>query len=421
MSLLRSGYYGLTWLAAPVISGLLEWRAAKGKEDKTRLHERKGIATCPRPPKPLIWLNAVSVGEALTALVMSQAILRQYPDFCILLTTTTCTSAQIIGSRLPRNVIHQYNPVDTPHAINRFLNHWKPDLAIWVESDLWPNLVHQTQERGIPTLLLNGRMSLKSFRNWQKGRSLISPLLGRLSLCAVQSEEEGTRFRALGATALSVMGNAKLMMAPLDVNAEKYSSLKSAIGERPIWLAASIHPEEDEIVLQAHEQLKKDYPTLLTILVPRHVERAESLRQAFLGRGILTALRTETSSLENVEVYIGNTLGELGLFYALTPVAMMGATYVPKGGHNPLEAAQLGAFVVHGSHTFNNPQLYELLASLGLSHETTDISLAVAPWLKARKKGYEEPPSFKACREKNLSSLLRLLTPHLNPLRKGKP
>ena len=420
MSLLRSGYYGLAWLSAPLVAGYLQWRVSKGHEEKARLSERKGITGVPRPKKPLLWIHAVSVGESVTALVIIQAILRAYPEICILLTTTTCTSAKVMGERLPKNVIHQYVPVDTPQAVGRFLNHWKPDLAIWVESDLWPNLIHQTQERGIPTLLLNGRMSLKSFANWKKGRSLIAPLLERFSLCAVQSEELASIFRALGATTVSVMGNAKIMMAPLGVDAKKYAAFKKELGDRPVWLAASTHAGEEELVFSAHKELRKTYPNLLTILVPRHIERSENIRNTAIEMGIPTVLRTETNSLEGTELYIANTLGELGLFFAISPVALMGATYVPRGGHNPIEAAQLGAFVLHGPHVFNNPQLYQILHSLGLSQETEDIYGAVLPWLKAPKKDYGEPPSFKGYREKGLKSLMRLLTPHLNALRENK-
>ncbi len=420
MSLLRSSYYGLTWLSSPLVSGYLKWATLKGREDKLRVLERKGIASLPRPNKPLLWIHAVSVGESIMALSIIHAIVRVYSGIGILLTTTTTSSAKVVSNKLPRNVIHQYAPVDTPQAVKKFLDYWQPDLGFWIESDLWPNIVHQTQERGIPTLLLNGRISPKSFTYWQKGRSLISPLLKNLALCAVQSEDQVPLFEALGATTVSVMTNAKFLTTPLTVDGAAYASFKRAVGDRPVWLAASTHAGEEEIVFKAHEQLKKDYPTLLTILVPRHVERAEDIRQAALKKGIPTMLRTETTSLDDAELYIANTLGELGLFYALTPVAMMGATFVPKGGHNPIEAAQLGAFVLHGPHIFKNPQLYQILHSLGLAQETEDLYAAIVPWLKTPKKDYVEPVSFKDYREKGLQSLLHLLKPYLTALRESK-
>lgn len=423
MSLLRSGYYGLSWLSAPLVSGYLTWRASKDHEDKERLPERKGITLTPRPHKILVWIHAVSVGEAIAALTIIQAILKTYPKIHILLTTTTVSSAHVIQKRLPKNVIHQYCPVDTPQAVTRFLNHWQPDLAIWIESELWPNLISQTQERGIPTILLNGRMSRKSFLTWKKLKGVISPLISRLSLCAVQSEEQASFFKTLGATEVAIMGNAKGMMTPLKVNSKKYNALKKEVGPRPLWLIASTHPGEEELIFKTHKRLKKEYPTLLTILVPRHIERADSLQTLALKEGISSARRTQASSLKGIDLYIGDTLGEMGLFYALSPVVVMGATFVPRGGHNPIEAAQLGTFVLHGPHIFNNPQLYEILSSLDLSKSVStedQLVSCVRPWLKITKENYDESSKLKTYRDKGLQNLMKLLSPHLNALKDEK-
>ncbi|OJW50594.1 MAG: hypothetical protein BGO67_05835 [Alphaproteobacteria bacterium 41-28] len=423
MSLLRTGYSCFSWLGAPLVSGYLKWRAYRGSEDKGRLQERMGRTSIPRPEKTLLWVNAVSVGEAVAALTIIQAILKKYPEVHVLLTTTTVSSARVIEKRLPKNTIHQFCPVDTPQAVGRFLKHWQPDLAIWVESELWPNLLHEAQEKGIPTILLNGRMSSKSFSNWQKLKGMISPLLSHLDLCGVQSKEQAYFFQTLGAKSVLIMGNVKLMMTPLEVDSKKYQVLKKKVGDRPVWLAASTHPGEDEIILTAHKTLRKEHPDLLTILVPRHIERAAFLQQLALKEGVPTALRTETTSLEGVEIYIGNTLGEMGLFYALAPVVLMGATLVPIGGHNPIEAAQLGAFILHGPHTFKNPQLYDSLASLGFSEcieEENQLSPLVLPWLKKQKENYDEPPVLKTYREEGLQNLLKFLGPHLKTLRKEK-
>jgi 3-deoxy-D-manno-octulosonic-acid transferase len=420
MSLLRSSYYGLSWLGAPFISAYLGWRAFKGREDKNRIRERVGFPTQPRPEKSLLWVHAVSVGESVAALTIIEAILKKYPEIYVLLTTTTVSSAKIIEKRLPKNVIHQFCPVDTPQAVKRFLNHWQPELAIWIESEFWPNLMHETQTRGIPTILLNGRMSRKSFSNWQKLKGLISPLLGHLSLCAVQSEEQASFFQALGAKTISVMGNVKVMMTPLGMDRDKYHSLKKNIGERPVWLAASTHAGEEEIVFKVHKSLQKEYPHLLTMIVPRHIERAPALQSLAAKEGLSSALRTTTTTFEGVQVYIGDTLGEMGLFYALSPVVLMGATFVPKGGHNPIEAAQMGAFVIHGPHTFNNPQLYNVLAKLGLSaqvNEETSLPSLILPMLKTLKKNDEEPPALKSYREVGLKTLMERLAPYLKALR----
>lgn len=422
MSLLRSGYYSFSWLGAPLVSAYLQWRASKGHEDKKRLPERLGITQQKRPNASLLWINAVSVGEAVAALTLIQTIQKKYPDVHFLLTTTTVSSANVVQKRLPKNTRHQFCPVDTPQAVSRFLEHWQPDLAIWIESELWPNLIHQTQEKGIPTILLNGRMSQKSFSNWKKLKSLIFPLLSKLNVCGVQSEEQAGYFKKLGAQRISIMGNIKIMMSPLTLESQKYEALKKMIGNRPFWLAASIHPEEDEAILNAHQILKKSYPNLLTILVPRHIERSSALQALGRKKGLSMALRTETSTLDGVEIYIGNTLGEMGLYYALSSVVFMGATFVPKGGHNPIEAAQLGSFILHGSHTFKNPQLYDSLSSLGMSQcveDESQLSHSVLPWLTQQKKSYGEPLALKTYREQGLKDLIKLLDPHLKNLREA--
>ncbi len=423
MSILRSGYSGLSWASTPFVLGYLKWRAFKGHEDKNRLKERNGVASIPRPNKPLVWVHAVSVGEAVSALTLMQAILKKYPGIYGLLTTTTVSSAKVIQQRLPKNIIHQYGPVDTPPAINRFLNHWQPDLAIWVESELWPNLIHQTQERGIPTILFNGRMSPKSFSNWKKVKGMISPLLKRLSLCAVQSEDQAFFFKTLGATSISIMNNAKMMMTPLRIDPKKYAALRQEIGSRPLVFAASTHAGEEEIIIAAHKTLKRDYPDLLTIIAPRHIKRAPFLYNLVLKEGLAVTLRTIPSSLEGTDIYIANTLGEMGLFYALSPVVIMGGTFVPTGGHNPIEAAQFGSFILHGPHVFNNPQLYEALAALNLSQCVSDpafLASCLRPWLDVRKDTYEEPQSLKTYREEGLRHLMIELAPYLKTLRKER-
>ncbi|MBY0500769.1 MAG: 3-deoxy-D-manno-octulosonic acid transferase [Alphaproteobacteria bacterium] len=423
MSLLRSSYYGLAWIGAPFVLSYLRWRTLRGLEDKDRIRERIGVSKEIRPAKPLLWVHAVSVGESVAAFTVIEAILKKYPEIHVLLTTTTLSSAKVVKKRLFKNMTHQFCPVDTPQAVHRFLDYWQPDLAVWIESELWPNLLHETQMRGIPTVLLNARMSSKSFSNWKKLKGIISPLLERLSLCAVQTEKQASIFQTLGAKTISVMGNVKGMMTPLVADEVKYHALKEEIGGRSVWLAASTHPGEEEIILKTHKILRKDIPNLLTIIVPRHIERASTLQSLVSKEGLTSALRTDVTSLKGVEIYIGNTLGEMGLFYALSSLVLMGATFVPKGGHNPIEAAQMGAFVIHGPHIFNNPQLYEILATLGLSKQVQDeneLPFLVRSRLKKQKEGYDEPFSLRSYREKGLINLMKLLTPHLATLREER-
>lgn len=422
MSLLRSGYYGLSWMGTPLILLYLKWRAQKGHELKARLNERFGLTSQSRPNGTLIWINAVSVGEAVAALTLIENLQKKYTDIYFLLTTTTVSSSSIVSSRLPKHTLHQFCPIDTPQAVKRFLNHWQPDLAIWIESELWPNLIYETQEKGIPTILLNGRMSDKSFSNWKKVKGLIAPLLSKLKICAVQSDEQKNNFTALGAENVMTMGNIKIMMSPLTIEPEKYKSLKKMIGDRPVWLAASTHPGEEEIVLKTHKELKKEVPNILTLMVPRHINRAKSLRSLAKSQGLSADLRSSTLSMDNLDVYIGDTLGEMGLYYALAPIVFMGATFVPKGGHNPIEAAQFGSFVVHGPHVFKNPQLYEALSSLGMSQRLEDenkLTKVILPWLAKKKESYDEPKTLKSYREKGLQDLIKLLDPHVKNVREN--
>jgi 3-deoxy-D-manno-octulosonic-acid transferase len=238
MSFLRSSYYVCSWLGAPFVSGYLKWRSLNGREDHKRLLERRGVASLSRPKKPLLWVHSVSVGESIVALTLTQAILKKHPQVHILLTSRTASSAKIIEKRLHKNTIHQFCPVDTPQAVHRFLEYWKPDLAIWIESELWPNLMHGTQERGIPTILLNGRISLKSFANWKKLKGMISSLLSRLELCAVQSDEQVSFFQELGGKNIFNMGNAKIMTPPFKRRLQKVRGPKKR-DRRSSYLAGS--------------------------------------------------------------------------------------------------------------------------------------------------------------------------------------
>jgi len=202
----------------------------------------------------------------------------------------------------------------------------------------------------------------------------------------------------------------------LAIDLKKYTALKKAVNNRPFWLVASSHPGEEELVLTAHKILKREHPDLLTILVPRHIERASSLQELTKSQNLTAVLQTETMNLEGVDIYISNTLGELATWYALSPVALMGATFVPKGGHNPIEAAQLGTFVLHGPHTFNNSQLYDILSSLGFSEKIQNaksIATSVRPWLSKPKTGYTEPAILKKYRDEQLARLVALLNPYL--------
>jgi 3-deoxy-D-manno-octulosonic-acid transferase len=349
-------YRAATWPLAPVASLLLARRAARGKEEKSRLGERWGRATLARPPGRLVWLHAASVGESLSLLPIMERLLRRLPQAELLVTTGTVTSARLLGQRLPpARARHQFLPIDHPLAIRRFLDHWRPDLALWVESEFWPNLLLDTHRRGIPMALLNGRISARSASGWQRAPGLIAALIGCFDLVLAQDAVQAGRLRRLGKAAIHEAGDLKAAGGALAAPADDLTRLASLIGTRPVWLAASTHDGEERIAALAHQTLQARFPQLLTLIAPRHPARAPSIVADLAG---LRLARRSAGALPDAstEIYLVDTLGELGLFYRLAPIVLVaGSLGAPGtiGGHNPLEAAQLGCAVLFGPDTEN--------------------------------------------------------------------
>lgn len=366
-------YAGLTTSARPLIELVLSRRRARGREDPVRINERKGIASLARPEGPLIWIHAASIGEALSVKRLITRLLERYPVLNILVTTGTVTSAEILSAQLPDRALHQFVPVDRIAWVRRFLDHWRPDAAFWVESEIWPNMVFETQTRGIPMVLVNARMSAKSFSRWRRAPGPIARLLSGFSLVMAQDEVEAAQLRALGAETVTVPGNLKYAAGPLPAEADALAELSRAIGERPVWLASSTHEGEEEIAAYAHQRLAGDWPGLLTIIVPRHPARADIIA-AKLGEMGLTVARRSTGALPEAgtDIYIADTLRELGLFYRLAPVALVGGSLIPKGGHNTLEPARLDCAIVHGPHMENFRAIAEEMSAKGGSYEVAD-------------------------------------------------
>lgn len=275
-------YRSLTTIAAPLISLYLRRRLNRGKEHPTRFNERRGITSLKRPTGRLVWLHGASVGEAVSLLPLISIIKTSYPDLSILLTTGTVTSAALMEKRLPSGVIHQFIPVDRLPYVDRFLNHWKPDLALWTESELWPNLVHETHKRKITMTLINARMSEKSLKTWTRLSSMIKTLLGAFDLILAQTQNDGARYEQLGAKEVRCIGNLKYASPALPTDTAELEKLKTIIGERPVWLAASTHPGEELYFANIHQQLKKQFPTLLTLIAPRHPNVGVRSLQAYI-------------------------------------------------------------------------------------------------------------------------------------------
>jgi 3-deoxy-D-manno-octulosonic-acid transferase len=345
-------------------------RQRRGKEDRERFHERLGQAKLPRPDGPLIWLHAASVGEAQSVLTLIARLRTERPHIRLLVTTGTVTSARLLRDRLPPGAFHQYVPVDRPLWVARFLDHWRPDLALWVESELWPNMIAETQRRGIPMVLLNGRMSAKSFAGWQRARSLVRPLLAGFALCFAQSSVEAARFARLGARQVRTPGNLKYAADPLPAAANELAALRSAIGARPVWLAASTHAGEEAIIVAAHRILARTRPDLLTIIVPRHAARGAALAREL---DIVIARRAAKEPItDKTAVYLADTMGELGLFYRAAPVVFVGGSLVAHGGQNVLEPARQDCAIVHGPHMWNFQEIVSEMYRVEATREVAD-------------------------------------------------
>jgi 3-deoxy-D-manno-octulosonic-acid transferase len=350
-------YFAASALLSPIMPLWLELRRLRGKEDSKRSHERFGIASYKRPVGMFLWIHAASVGEANSVLYFIEQLRKHFPDIHILVTTGTVTSAKLMAARLPGGVIHQYIPVDTPQATHRFMRHWRPDVALWVESELWPNLIASANRWNCTMGIINGRMSDKSFRMWNKYPSMSRPMIEAFDVVFAQSGDDAKRFEALGAKRVFTHGNMKYDARPLACNEEALLELKRTLGNRPIWLAASTHPGEEAHIIKAHNLLKQTRKNLLTIIVPRHPSRGDDV--ANLTGSSRSALRSRNQSIAaNTEFYIADTLGELGLFYRLSDVVFMGGSLIKHGGQNPLEPAHLASAILTGTHTHNFKDIY---------------------------------------------------------------
>jgi 3-deoxy-D-manno-octulosonic-acid transferase len=367
-------YRGLTWLAAPALPAVLARRARKGKEDAARRSERLGRAGTPRPGGVLVWMHGASVGESLVLASLADGLLEIRPELNILVTTGTVTSADILARRLPPRAFHQYVPVDTPGATARFLDHWKPDLAVFAESELWPNLIAGTARRKIPLMLVNARMNEKSLRDWRRRPDTARWLLGRFGWIGAADSRTRDGLEDVTGHPVVLAGNLKLEARPLPAPPEELARLVDRLGNRPVWLAASTHEGEDAIVLDAHRRLLEDHPDALLILAPRHPERAGAVARDIADRGLSAERRSHgTDPDRHCQVWLADTLGEMALWYALAPAALIAGSLLPGiGGHNPVEASQAGAAAITGPHAASFDDLYAAYRRHGAVIEVHD-------------------------------------------------
>ncbi len=377
-------YAAATTLGAPALRVMLARRLRQGRELAGRLPERWGEDATPRPPGRLVWLHAASVGETMSVLSVLQALTGAGVE--VLMTTGTVTSAVLLDRRLPalgleRRVRHRFVPLDVPAWVARFLDHWRPDAAGFVESEVWPNTIAACRRRGIPMMLVNARLSPGSFSRWRLAPGLARALFGAFARTQAQSGEDARRLTALGARQVSAPGNLKYAAAELPADAAERSRLEARLRGRPVWLAASTHPGEEAIAAAVHAALAPAHPGLLTIVVPRHPERGAAIAAELAGTALTRRALGEDPPAE-AGIWLGDTMGELGLFYRLAGPVFIGKSLAGEGGQNPLEPARLGRAVAVGPHTGNFRDPVATLRAAGALAEVAD-SAALTAWVDA--------------------------------------
>jgi 3-deoxy-D-manno-octulosonic-acid transferase len=358
-------YQLMAFLAGPFLFFSLRRRAASGRENAGRLGERRGIAAIPRPDGQLVWLHAASVGETNSILPLVEDIFAANPKLNILLTTGTVTSAERVfqaQSQTTPRLLHQFMPLDRRAWVERFLAHWRPDLAGWVESEIWPNMVLACAAQNLPLTMINGRLSDRSYRRWQRIPKVAQKLLSCFHLLIAQDQTTADRLSALGAKNPVVCGNLKLDAPALTANAEQVTAMQAAFGARPVWLAASTHAGEEIAVLETHKLLLPSFPNLLTLIAPRHAVRGGDIYAELaphFPEPLAISQRSQNQALgAQTQVYLVDTMGELGLLYSSLDLVFIGGTLVAHGGQNPIEAAALNCALLHGPNVQNFAEIF---------------------------------------------------------------
>jgi len=414
--------YRLAGAAAyPLIGTYVGWRARRGKEDRARRSERYGLASRERPAGPIIWVHAASVGETIAVVPLVESILGYGVN--VVLTTGTVTSAKVADERLGDAIIHQYVPLDLKPAVSRFLDHWHPDLAIIAESEIWPMTILELGARRVPQVLVNGRLSDRSFRSWKKRPYIAEALFENLAHVIAQSQVDGERFQALGARPVTVSGNLKVDTSPPPVDERALASLRRQIGDRPVWAAVSTHDGEEAMAAEVHAMLCNRHKGLLTMIVPRHPDRAAALEAELSALGLNVVTRTSGERISrDVDVFLGDTIGEMGLYLRLTEIAFVGRSLTSQGGQNPLEPAMLETAVLAGRNVQNFREAYQRLIDSGgakLVRDRDMLAGAVNYLLTNEVARHEMMMAGAATVEEMrgaLATTLRSLEPYIQPL-----
>lgn len=379
------------WMLTPLLPLFMKMRARSGKEDAKRLEERYGLNALDVRGSGPVWIHAASVGETNAVLPLARYLIGE--GHVVLLTTGTKTSAGLVAGMTVTGLVHRYFAHDLPLFRNRFLDGWNPAVAIFTESEVWPGYFRALEKRGIPSFIVNARMSEKSFTGWSRVKPLARIIFGTIGHVLARSEADAAFYAGLGARNVTVAGDLKFGTEPPRAVPEQLLILRGSVGKRPVFVAASLHPGEDGIILEAAEKLKEKYADLLLVMIPRHPERGAEMAALAGERGHQTALRSRKERIEtNTGVYVADTLGELGLFFRLAPSAFIGGSLVPKGGQNPLEPVKLGVLPVTGPHMENFADACRLILDPADARETVESAGSLADILAGH---FEAPETAK--------------------------
>lgn len=404
----------------PFVGGYVSLRAARGKEERARRRERYGYASAQRPAGPLVWFHAASVGETTAVIPLIEEVARR--GIAVILTTGTVTSATIAKKRLESDIIHQYVPLDLQPAVRRFLDHWQPDLAIIAESEIWPMTILELGARRIPQVLVNGRLSDRSYARWRRRPSVADALFENFAQVVAQTDLDAERFRDLGARPVTVSGNLKVDTDAPPVDAAELAALQRAIGKRACWAAISTFDGEEAIAADVHNFIRP-YHAALTIVVPRHPERGDDIEAMLTERGLKVARRSRGDVVApDTDIYLGDTIGEMGLYLKLAEVVFVGKSLTGEGGQNPLEPAMLGCAVLSGRNVQNFRETYQRLLKNGGGRIVRDgemLQKAVHYLLsedKVRRQMIEAGAATVRDMRGALTLTLKALEPHIGPL-----
>lgn len=414
-------YSGFGYALMPFAGMFLRWRAFKGKEERSRIQERYGFASINASHRICIWVHAASIGETRAVLPLIAQLVEM--RFEVVFTTITVSAAQIAAIELPKGATHQYAPLDLKPYVNRFLKHWQPSMAIFVESELWPTTMTKLRHRNIPQVLVNARMSTHSYNRWKRFGAVSHALFENISLSIAQSKEDAERYTDLGVHSVINAGNLKFDAYLPDVDVSHLAKLQTAIGDRPVWLAASTHEREELIVAKAHVLLKRKFPNLLTIIAPRHPHRVQAITNELQPLKVKISKRSEGAlPSADDDIYIADTIGELGLLYRLAPCSLIGGSLIPHGGQNPIEPARLGSAIIHGPNVDNFANVFDAISKQGgclRVINSEELVVGVASLLKNAEKAEDMTSAARLALDEFSGAIERThtaLLPYLNPL-----